>query len=224
MTLEQGLAFGILFLALALFASGKLRHDIVALIALVAVALAGLAEPAELLSGFGHPAVVTVAAVLVVSEALRTSGLVEVVVRRIVPLTKTTAGHIAILTGVVALASSFMNNVGALAIMLPVALATAAERGRPPAILLMPLAFGSMLGGMITLIGTPPNIIIASFRSSYAGEPFRMFDFAWVGLPVAVAGICFIALGAWRLIPRERKGGVLPEDMFTLKEYVPRYE
>jgi di/tricarboxylate transporter len=220
MTLEQGLAFGILFLALALFASGKLRHDIVALIALVAVALAGLAEPAELLSGFGHPAVVTVAAVLVVSEALRTSGLVEVVVRRIVPLTKTTAGHIAILTGVVALASSFMNNVGALAIMLPVALATAAERGRPPAILLMPLAFGSMLGGMITLIGTPPNIIIASFRSSYAGEPFRMFDFAWVGLPVAVAGICFIALGAWRLIPRERKGGVLPEDMFTLKEYV----
>jgi di/tricarboxylate transporter len=113
-----------------------------------------------------------------------------------------------------------MNNVGALAIMLPVALATAAERGRPPAILLMPLAFGSMLGGMITLIGTPPNIIIASFRSSYAGEPFRMFDFAWVGLPVAVAGICFIALGAWRLIPRERKGGVLPEDMFTLKEYV----
>lgn len=220
MTLEQGLAFGILFLALALFASGKLRHDIVALIALVAVALAGLVEPAQLVAGFGHPAVITVAAVLVVSEALRTSGLVEVVVRRIVPLTKSTTAHIAILTGVVALASSFMNNVGALAIMLPVALATAAERGRPPAMLLMPIAFGSMLGGMITLIGTPPNIIIASFRSSYADEAFRMFDFAWVGLPVAVIGILFIALGAWRLIPRERKGGVLPEDMFTLEEYV----
>lgn len=220
MTLEQGLAFGILFLALVLFASGRLRHDIVALIALVAVALTGLAEPAELLSGFGHPAVITVAAVLVVSEALRTSGLVEVVVRRIVPLTKTTTGHIAILTGVVALASSFMNNVGALAIMLPVALATATERGRPPAMLLMPIAFGSMLGGMITLIGTPPNIIIASFRSSYADEAFHMFDFAWVGLPVAVGGILFIALGAWRLIPRERKGGVQPEDMFTLEEYV----
>lgn len=220
MTLEQGLAFGILFLALALFASGKLRHDIVALIALVTVALAGLVEPAQLVAGFGHPAVITVAAVLVVSEALRTSGLVEVVVRRIVPLTKSTTAHIAILTGVVALASSFMNNVGALAIMLPVALATAAERGRPPAMLLMPIAFGSMLGGMITLIGTPPNIIIASFRSSYADEAFRMFDFAWVGLPVAVIGILFIALGAWRLIPRERKGGVLPEDMFTLEEYV----
>jgi len=220
MTLEQGLAFGILLLALALFASGKLRHDIVALIALVAVALAGLVEPAQLLSGFGHPAVITVAAVLVVSEALRTSGLVEVVVQRIVPLTKTTTGHIAILTGVVALASSFMNNVGALAIMLPVALATAAERGRPPAMLLMPLAFGSMLGGMITLIGTPPNIIIASFRSSYTNEAFHMFDFAWVGLPVAVGGILFIALGAWRLIPSERKGGVQPEDMFTLEEYV----
>ena len=113
-----------------------------------------------------------------------------------------------------------MNNVGALAIMLPVALATATERGRPPAMLLMPIAFGSMLGGMITLIGTPPNIIIASFRRSYAEEPFHMFDFAWVGLPIAVIGILFIALGAWRLIPRERKGGVQPEDMFSLEEYV----
>jgi len=220
MTLEQGLSFGILFLALVLFASGKLRHDIVALISLVAVGLTGLVEPAELLSGFGHPAVITVAAVLVVSEALRSSGLVYVIVQRIGPLTKTATGHIAVLTGVVALASSFMNNVGALAIMLPVALATATERGRPPAMLLMPLAFGSMLGGMITLIGTPPNIIIASFRRSYTEEPFHMFDFAWVGLPIAVIGILFIALGAWRLIPRERKGGVQPEDMFSLEEYV----
>ncbi|MEP2827693.1 SLC13 family permease [Parvibaculum sp.] len=220
MTLEQGLSFGILFLALVLFASGKLRHDIVALISLVAVGFTGLVEPAELLSGFGHPAVITVAAVLVVSEALRSSGLVYVIVQRIGPLTKTATGHIAVLTGVVALASSFMNNVGALAIMLPVALATATERGRPPAMLLMPLAFGSMLGGMITLIGTPPNIIIASFRRSYTDEPFHMFDFAWVGLPIAVIGILFIALGAWRLIPRERKGGVQPEDMFSLEEYV----
>lgn len=220
MTLDQRLAFGILFLALVLFASGKLRHDIVALISLIAVSLAGLVKPAEILSGFGHPAVITVAAVLVVSAALRSSGLVDVIVRRIVPLTKTTTGHIGILTGVVALASSFMNNVGALAVMLPVALATAAERGRPPAMLLMPIAFGSMLGGMITLIGTPPNIIIASFRRSYTDTSFGMFDFAWVGLPIAVIGILFIALGAWRLIPRERKGGVAPEDMFSLEEYV----
>lgn len=220
MTLDQGLAFGILFMALVLFASGKLRHDIVALISLVAVSLAGLVKPTEILSGFGHPAVITVAAVLVVSEALRSSGLVDVVVRHILPLTKTTTGHIGILTGVVAVASSFMNNVGALAIMLPVVLATAAERGRPPAMLLMPIAFGSMLGGMMTMIGTPPNIIIASFRRSYADQPFGMFDFAWVGLPVAVIGILFIALGAWRLIPRERKGGVSPEDMFSLEEYV----
>src|SRR5690606_31075064 len=98
--------------------------------------------------------------------------------------------------------------------------ATAAERRRPPAMLLMPIAFGSMLGGMITLIGTPPNIIIASFRRSYTDTSFGMFDFAWVGLPIAVIGILFIALGAWRLIPRERKGGVAPEDMFSLEEYV----
>ncbi|MBX3445130.1 MAG: SLC13 family permease [Parvibaculaceae bacterium] len=220
MTLDQGLAFGILALALVLFASGRFRHDVVALIALIAVSLAGLVGPNQILSGFGHPAVITVAAVLVVSEALRSSGLVDVVVQRILPLTRTTTGHIGIMTAVVALASSFMNNVGALAVMLPVALATAAERGRPAAIILMPIAFGSMLGGMITLIGTPPNIIIASFRGSYSDGPFGMFDFAWVGLPVAIIGILFIALGGWRLIPRERKGGASPEEMFSIEEYV----
>ena len=220
MTYEQGLSFAILFLALVLFASGRFRHDIVALIALVAVALTGLVSPHQILSGFGHPAVITVAAVLVISEALRNSGLVDVVVQRILPLTKSTMGHIGILTAVVALASSFMNNVGALAVLLPVAIATAAERGRPAAMLLMPIAFGSMLGGMITLIGTPPNIIIASFRNDYAESSFGMFDFAWVGLPVAVIGILFIALGGWRLIPRERKGGASPEDLFSIEEYV----
>lgn len=220
MTYEQGLSFAILFLALVLFASGRFRHDIVALIALVAVALTGLVSPDQILSGFGHPAVITVAAVLVISEALRNSGLVDVVVQRILPLTKSTMGHIGILTAVVALASSFMNNVGALAVLLPVAIATAAERGRPAAMLLMPIAFGSMLGGMITLIGTPPNIIIASFRNDYAESSFGMFDFAWVGLPVAVIGILFIALGGWRLIPRERKGGASPEDLFSIEEYV----
>lgn len=220
MTFDQGLAFGILALALVLFASGRFRHDVVALIALIAVSLTGLVGPNEILSGFGHPAVITVAAVLVISEALRSSGLVDAVVQRILPLTKTTTGHIGIMTAVVALASSFMNNVGALAVMLPVAMATAAERGRPAAILLMPIAFGSMLGGMITLIGTPPNIIIASFRESYTDTSFAMFDFAWVGLPVAIIGILFIALGGWRLIPRERTGGAAPEELFSIEEYV----
>ena len=220
MTYEQGLSFAILFLALVLFASGRFRHDIVALIALVAVALTGLVSPSQILSGFGHPAVITVAAVLVISEALRNSGLVDVIVQRILPLTRSTTGHVGILTAVVALASSFMNNVGALAVLLPVAIATAAERGRPAAMLLMPIAFGSMLGGMITLIGTPPNIIIASFRNDYAEGSFGMFDFAWVGLPVALIGVLFIALGCWRLIPRERKGGASPEDLFSIEEYV----
>ena len=220
MTYEQGLSFAILFLALVLFASGRFRHDIVALIALVAVALTGLVSPSQILSGFGHPAVITVAAVLVISEALRNSGLVDVIVQRILPLTRSTTGHVGILTAVVALASSFMNNVGALAVLLPVAIATAAERGRPAAMLLMPIAFGSMLGGMITLIGTPPNIIIASFRNDYAEGSFGMFDFAWVGLPVALIGVLFLALGGWRLIPRERKGGASPEDLFSIEEYV----
>lgn len=220
MTLDQTIAFAILGLTLAGFLWGRWRYDIVALVALVAVALAGLVPARDLLTGFGHPATITVAAVLVISRALRNSGLIDEVTRRIRPFTKTPFMHIFALTATVAVASAFMNNVGALAIMLPVALATAEERSRPPAMLLMPLAFGSILGGMMTLVGTPPNIIISAFRGDASGAAFAMFDFSWVGVPVAALGVLFVAVAGWRLIPKERKGGVSPEEMFHLDEYI----
>lgn len=220
MTFDQAISFTILAMALILFAWGKWRYDIVAALALLAVAVTGLVETNEIFSGFGHPAVITVAAVLVISHTLRRAGVVDLIASGIAPFTEGTFTHIASLSLVVAVSSAFMNNVGAIAIMLPVALASCAERGRSPAIILMPLAFGSILGGLMTMIGTPPNIIIATYRADLAGEPFGMFDFSPVGVPVALVGLLFVALIGWRLIPKERQGTRSAEDLFEIAHYI----
>ncbi|TNE39147.1 MAG: SLC13 family permease, partial [Alphaproteobacteria bacterium] len=220
MTFDQGIAFATLIASLGLFVWGRWRYDIVALIALITVALAGLVDRDQILSGFGHPAVITVAAVLVISHALRRAGVVDVVARILAPFTRNTFTHIVGLSGVAAICSAFMNNVGAIAIMLPVALASCAERERSPAIVLMPLAFGSILGGLMTMIGTPPNIIIATYRASITGEPFGMFDFSPVGIPIALTGLVFVALIGWRLIPTERIGKKSTEELFHIQDYI----
>jgi di/tricarboxylate transporter len=204
MSTSQLLISGILLLTLLAFVWGRWRYDLVAMFALMSTVVAGLVEPNAAFAGFGHPAVVTVAAVLIISSALRNAGVVDEVASRISHLTETPILHIAAMTGVVTIASAFMNNVGALALLLPIAISTAQERKRSPGLILMPLAFGSLLGGMMTLIGTPPNIIVASIRAQETGEPFGMFDFAPVGLPIAVIGFAFITLVGWRLIPRDR--------------------
>ncbi len=204
MSTPQILISGILLLTLLAFVWGRWRYDLVAMFALMCTVVAGLVEPNAAFEGFGHPAVITVAAVLIISSALRNAGVVDEVASRISHLTETPILHIAALTAVVTVASAFMNNVGALALLLPIALSTAQDRKRSPGLILMPLAFGSLLGGMMTLIGTPPNIIVASIRAQESGEPFGMFDFAPVGLPIALVGFAFITLVGWRLIPRER--------------------
>lgn len=193
MTSDQTIVLAVLGGALVAFAWGRWRYDLIAAAALLATVFTGLVAPGDAFAGFGHPAVITVAAVLIISHALKQSGLVDMIASRLSGLTEHTVLHILALTAVVTVASAFMNNVGALALMLPVALATASERDRSPAILLMPLAFGSILGGMSTMIGTPPNVIIATYRAQIAGEPFAMFDFAPVGAPVAVLGVLFVA-------------------------------
>jgi len=204
MSTPQILISGILLLTLLAFVWGRWRYDLVAMFALMSTVVAGLVEPNVAFAGFGHPAVITVAAVLIISSALRNAGVVDFVASRISHLTETPILHIAALTAVVTVASAFMNNVGALALLLPIAMSTAQDRKRSPGLLLMPLAFGSLLGGMMTLIGTPPNIIVASIRAQESGESFGMFDFAPVGLPIALVGFAFITLVGWRLIPRER--------------------
>ena len=219
MTFDQGLVFAVLAAALVLFVWGRWRYDIVALGALLALVVPGIIAADRAFLGFGHPAVITVAAVLVVSRGLERSGFVEKVAGWMEGLGPRPILHLVALTTLVAVLSAFMNNVGALALFMPVAIRVARDHDRPASLFLMPLAFGSLLGGLTTLIGTPPNIIIATFRAEQMGEAFGMFEFTPVGAGVALAGLLLIALGGWRLLP-ERKGEARPDELFEMEDYL----
>ncbi|MCB1761213.1 MAG: SLC13 family permease [Gammaproteobacteria bacterium] len=220
MTTPQIQILLVLFASLILFAWGRWRYDLVAMFSLLACILLGLVPEAEAFHGFGHPAVVTVIAVLILSQGLQNAG----VVNRIAELFKRAQPSptllLASLTLIVTLLSAFMNNVGALALMLPVTMMAAEEYKIPPARLLMPLAFGSILGGLATLIGTPPNIIISGYRADTLGNGYSMFDFAPVGVPVALLGVAFIVLLGWRLIPQQRMSGDASFKLFQIESYL----
>lgn len=208
MLLNQFLIIAVLMAAVALFIWGRWRHDMVALAALLLCVAVGVVPSSEAFSGFGHPAVITVACILVLSQGLQSSGAIDVVADRWIPTSTGPFLTIAALTILAALLSAFMNNVGALALLMPVALQLAARQQLPPGRLLMPLAFGSILGGMTTLIGTPPNLIVSSFRQREGVDGFAMFDFAPVGVAVAAAGVLFIVILGWRLVPVRKGSGV----------------
>lgn len=220
MTSDQGLLFAILAAAMALFIWGRYRYDIVAFGALVIATVLEIVPAKEAFLGFGHPAVITVAAVLVISRSLQNSGVVDMIAARLEIATRHPLVHIGVLTVLAALLSGFMNNVGALALLMPVALQTAAATGRSPALLLMPLSFGSILGGLTTLMGTPPNIIIASYREELTGQSFGVFAFSPVGVVLALAGVIFITFVGWRLIPKKRRGHQSTEDLFEITDYI----
>lgn len=220
---NQILVFASLGIALLLFGWGKIRHDFVALITLFLLIIAGITDPTEAFSGFGHPAVITVAAVLIIGKALEYSGLIDLLGKWVMKIGSSLLLQIFLLSLLVAVASAFMNNVGALAIMLPIAIHLARKGGNPPSYILMPIAFASLLGGMTTLIGTPPNIIIASFRAENYGEPFGMFSFTPVGLVIMIAGIAFITLIGWRLLPR-RAAKKSEKELFDLDDYISEVE
>ncbi len=207
MTQEQIIILTIGVATVALFLWDRWRHDIVALASLLACVVAGLVPADEAFAGFGHPAVVTVACVLVLSWGLQSTGAVDALVQRTLPTGMGPTVTIAMLTGLGAVLSAFMNNVGAMALLMPVAIQIAGKQNLPAGKVLMPLAFGTILGGMTTLIGTPPNLIVSAFRAGSGPGDFAMFDFTPVGLTVAVVGIAFVALLGWRIVPgRERKG------------------
>lgn len=220
MTAPQILLFGILGTTLGLFVWGRWRVDVVALGALLAAVATGLVPPAEAFYGFGHPAVVTVAAVLAISAALNRSGVVDAVVHRLTAATRSRTGQMAALSLFGGLISGFMNNVGALALLMPVGITTARKGGYSPSLILMPLSFATILGGLTTLVGTPPNIIVSGFRRGATGEAFGLFDFAWVGVPLATAGIAFLVLVGWRLLPKERKAAGGAGEPFEIVDYV----
>lgn len=208
MTHDQIAIMTIIAASIGMFLWGRWRHDMVAVGALVCCVLAGLVAPSEAFAGFGHPAVVTVACVLVLSRGLQLSGAVDALTRTVLPAGAGPTLSIAALAALAAVLSGFMNNVGALALLMPVAIQVAARLGLPPGRVLMPLAFGSILGGTTTLIGTPPNLIISGFRAAQPGmNGFGMFDFTMVGLPLTLVGVVFIALVGWRLVPARKQAG-----------------
>jgi di/tricarboxylate transporter len=208
MTPDQILVLAILLATVSLFLWGRWRHDMVAAGALLACVLAGLVAPADAFSGFGHPAVITVACVLVLSRGLQTSGAVDVLTRAVLPAGGGRMVSMMALVGLGAVLSGFMNNVGAMALLMPVAIPLARRLDLTPGQVLMPLAFGTILGGMTTLIGTPPNLIVSGFRAEAGGSSFGMFDFTPVGLAVALVGVAFVALVGWRMVPAREQSGI----------------
>jgi len=212
--------FVLLFFVFVFLIWGRWRYDLVAFTALLAALLTGLVPSDLAFSGFGHPATVIIALVLIVSRGLSNSGAIEIVARYVIDASRKLSTHITIMSGLAAGLSALMNNVAALALLMPVDMQAAKKAGRSPSLTLMPLSFASILGGMITLIGTPPNIVIAEFRGDALGEPYRMFDFAPVGLACAAVGVAYVALIGWRLLPAARKSADAGKDLFDLADYI----
>ncbi|MEM9580361.1 MAG: SLC13 family permease [Pseudomonadota bacterium] len=206
MTQDQIILFSLFGAVFGLLLWGRYRYDVVAFSALMVGVLLGVVPSSKAFAGFGHPATLVVALVLVVSAGLVRSGAVFLITRTLVDSTRSLGMHITLMGGVGGVLSAFMNNVAALALLMPVDIQTARKAGRTPGLSLMPLSFATILGGMVTLIGTPPNIIIASIREESLGAPFKMFDFAPVGGIAAIAGLAFVALIGWRFIPARGDG------------------
>ncbi|MEE4185801.1 MAG: SLC13 family permease [Gammaproteobacteria bacterium] len=213
MLISQWLVCAVLAATMGLFLWGRLRHDVVALTALMACVIVGLVPAADAFAGFGHPAVITVACVLVLSQGLQNTGAVDWLARSVLPSGAGRLTSMLALLGLGAVLSGFMNNVGAMALLMPVAVQLADRLNLEPGQVLMPLAFGTILGGMTTLIGTPPNLIVSGFRAEAGLGDFAIFDFTPVGLAVAVAGIVCVAGVGWRLVPARKS--VAGEDFDT---------
>ncbi|MTI43615.1 TrkA family protein [Roseibium hamelinense] len=202
MTTDQALLFSLFGVLFALLIWGRIRYDLVAFCALISASILGLVPADAVFSGFGNAAVIIIALVLVVSRGLMNSGAVELVASRLLSSDRTLPAHLGLLSVVGAGLSAIINNVAALALLMPLDMEAAKKAGRSVGLSLMPLSFATILGGMITLIGTPPNIVVAQYRQDALGEPFTMFAFAPVGLVVSVIGVAFVTFVGWRLLPK----------------------
>jgi len=219
MTLQQTLAFAVIAGTMALFVWGRLRYDLVAGIALLVAVLIGVVPSDRAFSGFSDEIVIIVASALIVSAAVARSGIIEVAIQPVAHRISSPALQVLVLAGTVALLSAFVKNIGALAMMIPIALQMAKRSNRSPSILLMPMAFGSLLGGTMTLIGTSPNIIVSRLRTELLGEPFGMFDFTPVGLGLTAAGLLLLVF-CYRLLPQDRQGAPALGEAIDIKDYV----
>jgi di/tricarboxylate transporter len=219
MTLDQSLAFLLISATIGAFVWGRLPYDVVAVTALLIGVAIGIVPAKEAFTGFSDDIVIIVASALIISSAIASSGVVETAMRPFLPRLKTTSTQVPVLVGAVLLASMVTKNVGALAIFMPVALQLARRTGTSPSSLLMPMSFASLIGGIVTLVGTSPNIIVAKVRTDLLGQPFGMFDYTPVGLGIAAIGFVFLSFG-WRLLPRGRRAASSSmEAAFNLESY-----
>jgi di/tricarboxylate transporter len=205
MTAQQALVFAILGGAVACFAWGRFRYDLVALAALLASVLGGVVSVKQAFLGFTSDVVVIIACALVVSAAVARSGVIEQLLQPALGRLKTAATQVPALAVSTAALSMVTKNVGALAILMPVAIRLARGAKTSRSFLLMPMSFMSLLGGLVTLAGTSTNIIVSQIRETSLGRPFQMFDFAPVGLCLTAIGLAWVSVG-WRLLPRDREG------------------
>lgn len=200
MTLPQALAFLLIAAMMVAFIWGRWRYDIVAVGALLTALALGIVSPSDAFSGFSDDIVIIVASALIVSAAVSRSGVMEVAVRRFAPNVSAPRAQLILLVGVVTLLSAFIKNIGALAIMMPIAFQMAQRSRVSPSLFLMPMSFGALLGGLMTQIGTSPNVIVSRIREDLTGIPFTMFDYTPTGLSLSVVGVVFLAL-CYRLLP-----------------------
>jgi di/tricarboxylate transporter len=218
MTHQQILSFAIVAGMMGLFVWGRLRYDLVAVLSLLAAVLVGIVPADKAFTGFSDDIVIIVASALLVSAAVAKSGVLEAALNRVGPYLHNTQMQVIVLATTVTVLSAFVKNIGALAMMIPVAFQLARRTNTPPSSFLMPMAFGSLLGGIVTLVGTSPNIIVSRVRQELLGEPFGMFDFTPVGLGIAVAGVIFLAFG-YRLLPKGRRSSATLDEALNIKDY-----
>lgn len=211
--------FIILVITIALFVWGYWRYDFTALFALALSVLTGIVPAKQAFSGFSNPAVITVGCVMILTYAITQSGVLNVLLTKLEILFKKPLLHISLFTTTIAVMSAFMNNVAALGLMMPIAIQSFIKQQKSPSIILMPIAFSSVLGGLMTLIGTPPNLLISSYREEIIGSPYNMFDFMPVGLTIAFFGILFISLIGWKFVPSRQRNNKT-DDLFQMSDYM----
>lgn len=219
MTMPQIAAFAIIIGMMVLFIHGRLRYDVVAMVALAASVAAGTVAPENAFSGFSDDIVIIVASALVVSAAVSRSEFIEMALRWLVRKLSRFQSQLVVLIGSVTILSALVKNIGALAMMMPAALKMAKKSGNSPSLYLMPMAFGSLLGGLITLVGTSPNIIVSQIREQMTGTPFRMFDYAPVGLGLSLVGLIFLVFASRFLLPADRRATASLGEAVNISDY-----
>lgn len=219
MTLDQILSISVIAAMMAAFVWGRFRYDLVAAGALLVALALGVVPFDEAFSGFSNDIVIIVGSALLVSAGVARSGIMELAIQRYAPDVSSVRAQLALLVIVVTVLSAFVKNIGALAIMIPIAFQFARRSGASPSVFLMPMAFGSLLGGLMTLVGTSPNIVVSQLRDEITGEAFRMFDFTPVGAALSAVGAVFLVL-FYRLVPARQRENVSMNEAIDIKNYM----